>query len=240
MSWNYNWARSVSACWGSAGWWVVVQLLNTAHMPDVPSWVKVNPSKLHLSKFLCYEITKNSLVLSNKLSLKASHGDKSSNRFDVLNYLETPNCVLNVKVRAENHWTIMNWSDLHLWEPEKVLWDLRPLDSLFSRIGQLVRLLSSRWPPSTHYLGGTSTVLTCWVADESWWDCLEGDQQPIMWLVSQFSEDDYLVILWLASCADPIPRNRLSLQILTKGESNPGNSHLEYLCRSQKLCQRLC
>ena len=44
----------------------------------------------------------------------------------------------------------MNWSDLHLWEPEKVLWDLRPLDSLFSRIGQLVRLLSSRWPPSTN------------------------------------------------------------------------------------------
>ena len=129
---------------------------------------------------------------------------------------------LKDKVRAEDHWTIMNWSDLHLWEPEKVLWDLRPLDSLFSRIGQLVRLLSSRWPPSTHYLGGTSTVLTCWVADESWWDCLEGDQQPIMWLVSQFSEDDYLVILWLASCADPIPRSRLSLQILTKGESNPG------------------
>ena len=52
---------------------------------------------------------------------------------------------LKDKVRAENHWTIMNWSDLHLWEPEKVLWDLRPLDSLFSRIGQLVRLLSSRW-----------------------------------------------------------------------------------------------
>ena len=57
---------------------------------------------------------------------------------------------LKDKVRAEDHWTIMNWSDLHLWEPEKVLWDLRPLDSLFSRIGQLVRLLSSRWPPSTN------------------------------------------------------------------------------------------
>ena len=43
-----------------------------------------------------------------------------------------------------------------------------------------------------------------------------------MWQVSQFSEDDYLVIQWLASRADPIPRSRLSLQILTKGESNPG------------------
>ena len=88
-------------------------------MPDMPSWVKVNPSKLHLSKFLCYEITKNSLVLSNELSLKASHGDKSSKRFDVLNYLETPNCDIegqSASWRPLNNHELIRSPPLRAWE----------------------------------------------------------------------------------------------------------------------------
>ena len=149
---------------------------------------------------------------------------------------------LKDKLRAENHWTIMNWSDLHLWEPEKVLWDLRPLDSLFSRIGQLVRLLSSRWPPSTNdslfgrHLHSSDLLGRRWIMMGLPW------RRPTTHHVASVSILRRWLSRYLVACQ---PRwSNSEEQIIFADLDQRGiqsrNSPLEYLCRSRKLCQRLC
>ena len=209
-------------------------------MPDVPSRVKVNPSKLHLSKFLCYEITKNSLVLSNELSLKASHGDKSSKRFDVLNHLETPNCNIegqSASWRPLNNHELIRSPPLRAWEGplrlaapwlivltnwptcETLEQPVAAQHSLFGRHLHSSDLLGRRWimmglpwrRPTTHHVASVSIL-------RRWLSC-------------------YLVacqLRWSNS------KEQIIFADLDQRGIQSRISPLEYLCRSRKLCQRLC